>query len=288
MFRRAGYYLLSDHYYRPFTNPETLPADYGSRQSALVGIEIDTERCLALAERALSPYLAEFRETFPIERRPGQETGFWLINGTYMAVDAHLYYSLVRHFRPRRVAEVGAGRSTLVAAEACRRNNYEVPATSELLCIEPYPTAIVPEGLSSVATVIASPVEQVDLGFFERLGANDMLFIDSSHALREGGDVQFLYCEVLPRLKPGVLVHVHDVSLPKPYPAIYFDYGYFWNEQYVLQAFLTNNLRAEVLWPGNYLMCRSPERMNAVFPEIAVMRRHFPSSEPSAFWFRIT
>jgi hypothetical protein len=287
MFRREGYYLLKEHYYRPFTNPETLPSDYGSRQSALIGIEVDEERCFRLIEHELQAYFSEFRRTFPVEKQPGQENGFWLINGTYMAVDAHVYYGLIRHFRPRRIIEIGAGRSTLVAGEACRRNNQEAGATSELLCVEPYPTAIVSEGLSDVATVIVSRVELVDLDLFETLGANDMLFIDSSHVLREGGDVQFLYCEVLPRLNPGVLVHVHDVSLPKPYPSVYFEYGFFWNEQYVLQAFLTNNRKAQVLWPGNYLMCHEPERMHAAFPEIAVMRQHFPSSEPSAFWFRI-
>ena len=203
-----------------------------------------------------------------------------------MAVDAHVYYGFIRHFRPRRVVEVGAGRSTLVASAASRRNNETSSSRCDLVCIEPYPTAIISNGLGDVASVIVSRVEEVDLALFESLAANDVLFIDSSHALREGGDVQFLYCEVLPRLKPGVLVHVHDVSLPKSYPVVYFDYGYFWNEQYILQAFLTNNRHAEVLWPGNYLMCRQPQRMNAAFPEIAVMRKHFPLSEPSAFWFR--
>jgi hypothetical protein len=287
LFRRNGYYLLKDHYYRPFTDPGALPADYWSRQSALVGIDIDTERCFALVEKELPPYLDEFRATFPVEKPEREETGFWLINGSYMAVDAHLYYGFVRHFRPRRIVEVGAGRSTLIAGEACRRNNLSHADASRICCIEPYPTTIVSRGLEDVATLMVTRVEFVELAFFESLGADDMLFIDSSHALREGGDVQFLYCEVLPRLCSGVLVHIHDVSLPKPYPSVYLDHGYFWNEQYLLQGFLTNNRHAQVLWPGNYLMCKAPERMHADFPEIALMRRHFPASEPSAFWFRI-
>jgi hypothetical protein len=285
MFRRAGYYLLRDHYYRPFTDPEALPSDYWSRRSGLPGIAIDAERCFRLAETELAPYFAEFRATFPVDL-PAPPGGFWLLNGTYMAVDAHLYYALIRHLRPRRIVEVGAGQSTLVAGEACRRNEADGARRSELVCIEPYPTGIVAGGLGHVARVVVSRVEEVELGFFAELGEGDLLFIDSSHALKEGGDVQFLYCEVLPRLNPGVLVHVHDISLPRPYPRVYFESGWFWNEQYLLQAFLVNNSRVEILWPGNYLMCQNPERMTGLFPEIVDMRRRFPSSEPTAFWFR--
>lgn len=286
LFRQDGYYLLKEHFYRPFTNPDSLPPDYWARRSELAGIAIDADACLDRARRDLAPYFTEFRETYPIEKPAENANGFWLINGSYMAVDAHLYYALIRHLRPSRIVEVGAGRSTIVAAEACRRNNVAVPGSSQLICIEPYPTAIVTGGLAHLAELMQTRVEEVDLGFFELLETGDILFIDSSHALREAGDVQFLYCEVLPRLRPGVAVHVHDVSLPKPYPRVYFDHGWFWNEQYLLQAYLTHNARAEVLWPGNFLMCHRPDEMNALFPEIAIMRQHFPSSEPSAFWFR--
>lgn len=287
LFRQSDYYLLKNHYFRPFTDPDSLPPGYWSRQSELPGIAVDAESCFRRAETELAPYLEEFRGTFPVERpenaAPDQ---FWLVNGTYMAVDAPVYYALIRHRRPKRVVEVGAGQSTLVAAEACRRNNRAGPGTSKLTCIEPHPTSIVGAGLDHVAEVVVSKVEDVDPAVFQSLGADDILFIDSTHALKEGGDVQFLYAEILPRLNAGVLVHVHDISLPKPYPRVYFEAGWFWNEQYVLQAFLTHNQRAEILWPGNYLMCHNPARMLALFPEIDAMRRHFPSSEPSAFWFR--
>src|SRR5438477_286391 len=143
LFRQDGYYLLKEHFYRPFTNPDSLPPDYWARRSELAGIAI--------------------------------------------------------------------------AADACRRNNVAVPGSSLLICIEPYPTAIVTGGLAHLAELMQTRVEEVDLGFFESLETGDILFIDSSHALREGGDVQFLYCEVLPRLRPGVAIHVHDVSLPTPY-----------------------------------------------------------------------
>lgn len=293
LFREKNYWLLKDHYYRPFTNAKLLSPDYWSREFDLPGIDMNVESCLDYAENNLKKYFEEFRQTFPIEKPKENFLGkFWLINGTYMAVDAHMYYALIRDTKHRRagnseriIVEIGAGQSTLVAAEASRRNNIEGIQT-ELICIEPYPNAIVSTGLDKVANVMVSRVEDVNLSFFKQLQEGDILFIDSTHALKEGGDVQYIYGQILPILKPGVLVHIHDVSLPKPYPKVYLDYGWFWNEQYLLQAYLTHNSKVDVIWPGNYLMCKSPDLMNTIFPEIAIMRGYFPSSEPSAFWFK--
>ena len=134
--------------------------------------------------------------------------------------------------------------------------------------------------------MIPKKVQDVGLELFTSLEAGDILFIDSSHVLRAGNDVQWEYLEVLPQLAPGVMVHIHDVSLPKAYPKVYFDSHLYWNEQDLLQAFLTFNSRFEVIWPGNYMMLRYPEKMLQVFPEIDRMRRAFPSAEPAAFWMR--
>ena len=101
--------------------------------------------------------------------------------------------------------------------------------------------------------------------------------------MRTGNDVQHIYLDLLPVLKDGVYVHVHDVSLPLPYPKVYFDMQLYWNEQYLLQAFLMFNSRVKVIWPGNYMMLKCPEKMMVVFPEIADMRAVWPSSEPTAF-----
>jgi hypothetical protein len=130
-------------------------------------------------------------------------------------------------------------------------------------------------------------LQEVGLAPFLGLEAGDVLFIDSSHVLREGNDVQFEYLEILPRLAPGVWVHVHDISLPRRYPRVYFEQGLYWNEQYLLQALLAFSTRLRVAWAGNHLLLRHPEEMHRAFPEIAVMRRHFPLSEPSALWMRV-
>jgi hypothetical protein len=284
-FRQEDYYLLKDHFYRPFTDPSKLDPDYWTRQRELVGVAVNADRALAFLRDAVIPFLGEFRASFPLHQTAGSATEFWLVNGTYMAVDAHVYYGIIRRFRPSRIFEVGSGRSTILAAEAVRRNLVE-GAACRLVAIEPYPELIHAAGLSDFAEVMPEKVENVGLEVFESLSENDVLFIDSSHALKEGGDVQFLYNEVLPRLKAGVLVHVHDISLPRPYPRVYFEAGWFWNEQYLLQSLLTYNSRVDIVWPGNYVMCKEPDYIHDVFPEIAAMRAVFPSAEPTAFWYR--
>jgi hypothetical protein len=135
--------------------------------------------------------------------------------------------------------------------------------------------------------MIVKPIQDVPLSVFEEPEGGDILFIDSSHVIRSGNDVHYEYLKILPRLKPGVLVHVHDISLPKPYPKVYYDNHLYWNEQYLLQAFLMFNSAYEVVWPGNYMMETYPEKMLERFPEIKVMRTSYPSSEPTAFWMRV-
>ena len=153
--------------------------------------------------------------------------------------------------------------------------------------MDPYPWDLFRGGYPGLDELIDRRVQDVPIETFEALEAGDILFIDSSHVIRSGNDVHFEFLEVLPRLRSGVLVHVHDISLPKPYPKVYFDNHLYWNEQYLLQAFLAFNDRFEVIWPGNYMMLKYPERVLETFPEMRIMREHYPQSEPSAFWMRV-
>lgn len=131
--------------------------------------------------------------------------------------------------------------------------------------------------------LIDKKVQEINLEVFTSLQADDILFIDSSHVLKEGNDFQYDYTEILPRLVPGVLVHIHDVSLPRRYPRVYYETQLYWNEQYLLQAFLAFNQRFEVLWPGNYIMLEYREMVYGMFPEFYLMRKYYPQSEPTSF-----
>jgi predicted O-methyltransferase YrrM len=284
VFSRNGFHLLRKNFYVPIPEEEDLSEDFLATASDLVGIDIDEERSSRFIEKHVTPYNEEFRK-YPI-LDVGSETGFYLLNGRFMAVDGNVYYGLIRSLKPKRILEVGCGYSTLLASDAVRKNRDD-GAETVLTCVEPYRTALLTSGDLEIAELISSKVQLIGFDAFNSLGKDDILFIDTSHVLKSGGDVQYLYCEVLPRLKQGVFVHVHDISLPKPYPRVYFDQSYFfWNEQYMLQAYLAHNARAEVMWPGNYMMLKRAEWMMDVFPEFKTMRDKYPSSEPSSFWFR--
>lgn len=282
--RERGVYVLPDHYYRPFVNAKALPEKFWSTRSSLAGLSLNEDASFSWAENQLVQYFKELRSFLPIHKDDKSDSNLYLINGTYMAVDAHMYYALIRQLKPKRIIEVGAGFSTLFAYEALKRGNlFE---QTELHVVEPYPDAIIKSGLDSVARVRKEFVQNVEPEYFDQLEAGDILFIDSTHVVKEGNDVLYLYLEILPRLKPGVYVHIHDISLPEPYPSCYIDYGWFWNEQYLLQAYLISNSKVKIIWPGNYLMCKNPERMLRLFPEIKDMRTSYPLSGPSAFWFQ--
>jgi hypothetical protein len=280
---QSGKHVVIRHYYSPVPDPDDFGPGFWDESTAMQGVRIEDALCLHMLEDVFSKYLNEFRERYPIHKPDADFGGFHLINGVYMAVDAHVYYAIVREFRPARIVEIGSGMSTQLAVDAMAENAKDGRAGT-ITAIEPYPS----DFLRSLASInlLESKLQEVDLARFATLEANDILFIDSTHVLREGNDVQLEYLEILPRLNDGVIVHIHDISLPKRYPKVYFDTGMYWNEQYLLQAFLAFNHRFEIIWPGNYMMMNYPDRMRTLFPEIADMRREFPSSEPSAFWMR--
>jgi hypothetical protein len=286
VFYRHGFHLLRKHFYLPVPDDTDRLDQFWAKPSEMVGVDTNDAMGLEVMEQICPKYLPEFRASFPIEGPP-QTPGFYLINGGYMAVDAHVYYCLIRHFKPRKIVEIGNGNSTLLAIAAADANKKETGRRPHLTSIDPYPWAMFKDGYAGLDSLLVERVQDVPVTYFEQLEAGDMLFIDSSHVIRSGNDVHYEFLEILPRLKPGVLIHVHDISLPRPYPKVYFDNHLYWTEQYLLQAFLAFNDRFEVVWPGNYMMVNYPDRVLAVFPEFERMRRDYPQSEPTAFWMRV-
>jgi hypothetical protein len=130
-------------------------------------------------------------------------------------------------------------------------------------------------------SVVRSKVEDVELSFFSKLEENDILFIDSSHIIRPQGDVLFEYIELLPSLRKGVIVHIHDIFSPKNYPKEWLeDKVLFWNEQYLLEAFLTHNSTWKVVGALNYLHHNHYEKFKTVAPFLTLER------EPCSFYIQ--
>jgi Methyltransferase domain len=113
---------------------------------------------------------------------------------------------MVRYFQPQLIIEIGGGASSLVLGKAAIKNN-----SRGLVCIEPFPQEFLKRGFPGLHSLIEKRVQDVDLAFFSQLRSGDILFIDSSHTVKIGGHVNYLFLEVLPRLNPGVIVHVHDI-----------------------------------------------------------------------------
>lgn len=185
------------------------------RDSELVGVDLRVEKQLELVRRFQSRFGTEYEE-LPRKSfsRPGE---FHLENDLFGWLDAVIYYCMLREFKPGRVIEVGSGLSTLLAIGVLERNGAD-GAEGRITAIDPYPRPDLLPRPAERAELLVEMAQDVPVSRFEVLDANDVLFIDSSHVLKIGSDVHYLYLEVIPRLKPGVLVHAHDIFLPSEYP----------------------------------------------------------------------
>jgi hypothetical protein len=265
-----GLHLTPVHYYFPIPDTRELARSYPHRTES-AGIDLRLDFQLRLLDEVF-PRFAPECEAWPVE--PAGDGGFHLANDSFGWIDPFVYHGLIRHARPRTVIEVGSGYSTLVGVEAARKNG-----PTRYLCIDPWPRDFMARGVPGVE-LIERPVQEMDLSLFQALDANDVLFVDSSHVVKTGGDVTFLVLEVLPRLAPGVLVHFHDVFLPDEVPKDWVvDKLLFWTEQYLLQAYLADNPRAEVWLASHYVSTRHPDAVRRAFPKALA-----PAG--GSFWFR--
>lgn len=178
-------------------------------------------------------------------------------NGAFELHDAPIYYSIIRHFQPSKIIEIGAGNSTKLAHLASEKNGK-----TKITSIDPFVTNEIEEKFSKSITIIKKPVQEINMSLFESLEKNDILFIDSSHISKVGSDVNFLFLEVLPILKPGVLIHVHDIFLPTVYPRSWLEENVlFWNEQFLLHALLIGNNNLEIILANYFLHIHHPEKL---------------------------
>ncbi len=187
IFSEYGFHLLRKHYYLPIPDENDLGEAFWEERSQLVGLEMNDSEALNLLENVFPTYMEEFRARFPIHP-PSDSAQFHLINGTFMAIDAHVYYSFIRHFTPKRIIEIGAGQSTLLAAATIQEQ--EMRDVTHLTAIEPFPTPLLKKGVPGLSRLVEDKIQNVGLDLFASLESGDILFIDSTHVLRAGCDVQ--------------------------------------------------------------------------------------------------
>lgn len=245
---RFGFHIVPVHFYQPIPDSRTLPDSLSQRESAMIGIDLRESSQLELLK-----YTTLYQQEY--DQLPHHLTE----NNSFGTVDAEVLYSMVRHYQPRNMIEIGGGISTQITAQALRRNEQKC----RFICIEPYPSA----ALRLTETELwANQVQDIPLHIFERLGENDILFIDSSHVVKINGDVNYELLEILPRLKVGVIIHVHDIYLPREYDvAAAKQHRTFLTEQYLLQAFLMFNPHYEILWAANFMHVKYPAMLRTAF-----------------------
>ena len=269
------------HYYSPLPDlrsvKKNLPRWY--KEGASLGVDWNVQKQLELLEQ-LGPYAVEMASmpSFSEVTQDGYGPG-------YGEIEAHLLYMMLRHVKPAKVVEIGSGVSTYYTLTALEKNRENDNVVSSLTCVEPYPNQKL-RSLVSERNVRLRECEVQDTGFdvFEELSANDVLFIDSSHVSKKDSDVDFLFLEVLPRLRKDVLIHIHDISLPMPaLPREHalFDTYLFWNECALVKAFLLFNTAFQIVMCQSYLHFHEPAALKTLVP-IYNPQAHFPSS----LWLR--
>lgn len=237
------------------------------------GLRLDEDAYLQFLQQVCTPY----RDALNALPRSAAHTpdGYYTDNIWFGAVDAGVLYGVMRHFRPARVVEVGCGFSTRLM----RRAIIDGGLATHLTCIDPEPRV----DIQAVADeFLAQRVEDIAIEYIiDPLHAGDILFIDSSHVAMTGGDVPFLFLEVLPRLRPGILVHVHDIFFPYDYPEAWvFEARAGWNEQYLVHAFLAGNEAFDMMWAGHFMWRQHREEVLALMPHAA------SASGAGSLWLR--
>jgi predicted O-methyltransferase YrrM len=272
LYFKFGVFPVTKHYYDPFFSKNDISST--SRSGKLPGIKLNTQNQLTLLKKL--SYHHEL-EKFPISKI--DEDSFFWRNGSFESGDAEIWFNLIRLKKPKTIIEIGSGYSTLLAIDAIEKNKLENENYScKHICIEPYEMSWLE---SKELTVIRQKVEDVDLNIFKNLESNDFLFIDSSHMIKRDGDVLHEYLEILPILNKGVIVHIHDIFTPYDYPQEWVkNYLRFWNEQYLFEAFMTQNKSWSTLLSLNYLHHNYYQNLEASCIHLETKR------EPGSFYIQ--
>lgn len=276
-----GFHVTLNNYSEPIPDTRSLNKKIWDTPSDLIGIDMNVDKQLEL----LTVFQERFKNEYDLFPRSqtNKPSEYYVNNGQFVSVDGEILYCMVRFFKPKNILEIGSGNSTYLSAQAILKNK-EIDSFYEcnLTAIEPYPNAILKKGFSGLSELKIKKIEDVPLSEFEKLKENDILFIDSSHVMKIGSDVQYELLEILPRLNKGVIVHFHDIFLPSEYLKEWVMTEHrFWNEQYLLQAFLLYNDSFKVLWGGAFMHLMQSNRLKDAFSSYDPF-----TTRPGSFWIQ--
>jgi Methyltransferase domain len=228
------------HFYSPIPSLEEIKKHeaqiFGNVLRHIPGIELDESNQLKLLDEFCNYY-----QEMPFKPHKTNGLRYYFENGAYSYSDAILLYCMIRHLKPKRIIEVGSGFSSCVTLDT---NELFFGGSISTTFVEPYPArlmSLVKQQDKEKLRIISDRLQEVDIGEFEALEANDILFVDSTHVSKVNSDVNRIFFEILPRLHTGVHIHFHDIIYPFEYPRDWIYEGRAWNEAYLLRTFLQYN-----------------------------------------------
>ncbi|MEE2999644.1 MAG: class I SAM-dependent methyltransferase [Pseudomonadota bacterium] len=276
LLKSIGIYPVRDHYYEPLFNDNKLRFDLATVRD-LPGLNLNIKNQLSFLKNL--NFQDNFEDFLNRQKNRNNVSRFDINNGSFKSGDAEFLFNFLRFIKPKRVIEVGCGASTKIISAALEANTAESGEQSKHVCIEPFERPWLEEFPN--IELKREPVECVELGIFQDLQPNDLLFIDSSHMIRPQGDVVAEYLKIIPSLGSGVYVHVHDIFTPRDYLENWIrNKIVFWNEQYLLEALLTHNPTYEVIAALNFLKHEHYDELKKICPHLTHAR------EPGSFYFR--
>lgn len=244
------------HYYSPIVSVSEIKKResqiYAAPTKLLEGINLNE----SLQVEMMNLFSKEYYPDLPFleNNKPGLR--YCYENKYFTHADATSLFCMLRHFKPKNIIEAGSGFSSAVMLDT---NEHFLDRSTNLTFIEPYPArlySLLTEKDKESVTVLKSDLQDVPVEYFEKLEANDFLFIDSTHVSKTGSDVNYFLFDIFPKLKSGVIIHIHDIFYPFEYPKDWVIYGngrFGWNETYILRAFLTYQKNYEIIFYNDFL-----------------------------------
>jgi hypothetical protein len=270
----AGYNVIERTFYTPVPDVRTIDFARIHARRELPGIDLNYAGAAETLTR-LAPLTREL-DALPDHKTPGQP--FWFANGSFTHFDAGALYTMLRDLKPKRYIEVGCGFSSMVSALALQRNIRE-GHPCHATYIDPEPRLDLREHLG-FAELLLRPIQDVPLSVFRELEPGDVLFIDTSHTLKLQGDVEYELVHMVPTVRAGVWIHIHDIFTPYDYPEDWLTkrLRFAGNEQYAVECLLSGGDRFRVELPLYGLWRDQPDVLQKFFPR--------GQSRPQSLWIR--
>ncbi len=256
------------HFYSPIPDVAAVEKEhrqiFGHKGFEIPGIDMNHAGQKQLLDK-FTAFYSDFPYHFELDMQPGfrYRTG----GAQYRHSDVVMLYSMIRHFNPSRIIEVGSGYSSAVMLDT---NETFMSANINMTFIDPDDSRLqmlLTADDKRKHRILKQQVQHTDLSEFGLLGESDILFIDSSHVAKTGSDLNHILFNILPVLKPGVLVHFHDIHFPFEYPKHWVtDRKWFWNENYFLRSFLMYNNRFSIINFNSYLHQKEKEWLTIHMP----------------------